>query len=188
MQFDVILEGARAGDAASIDELHRRFAPAVLARIRKRLSPRLRRWYDTADIGQSVFLEVLRDLPRFENRGERAFHHWLYLKAENKLRMKLRKEVGRGRRGVRVALDGVPVPPVPDDGPVTAASNKEERARLQRALHALAPGQRKLLQLRARDGLSYADMARRLALPSTDAARVRYARALLALRKRWQTI
>ena len=61
VRFETILQGARDGDAAAVEALHRRFAPAVLARIRSRLTPALRRWYDTADIGQSVFLEVLRD-------------------------------------------------------------------------------------------------------------------------------
>jgi RNA polymerase sigma-70 factor (ECF subfamily) len=187
MRFEAILEGARAGDPAAVEELHRRFAPAVFARVRSRQPLALRRWYDTADIGQSVFLEVLRDLPRFEDRGEQAFRHWLYVKAENKVRMKLRKDVGPGKRRWQAPLEAYDAT-ARGDGPVTAASAREERARLERALKALEPAQRNLIQLRTRDGLSYADMAERLALPSSDAARVRYARALLALREQWQAV
>ena len=50
----------------------------VLARIRDRLTPSLRRRFDTADLGQSVFADVLKDLPEFEGyrveRAEPTFH------------------------------------------------------------------------------------------------------------------
>ena len=62
------------------------FGRYVMATIRRRLLPPLRRRYDTMDLSQSVFREVLRDLPRFEDRGEPAFVRWLAIKSENKTR------------------------------------------------------------------------------------------------------
>jgi RNA polymerase sigma-70 factor (ECF subfamily) len=187
--FARLLRAARAGDDEALAALHRRFAPAVFARVRSRLPSRLRRWYDTTDLGQSVFAEVLRDLPRFEDRGEREFRHWLYLKAESKVKAKLRKELGAGGRRWQEPLDDGDRAPVParETTPSGAASAAEERAHLARALEALAPAQRQVIRLRAQEGLPFADVARRLALPSPDAARVRYARALLELRKQWTT-
>jgi RNA polymerase sigma-70 factor (ECF subfamily) len=185
--FARLLNAARAGDEEALEALHRRFAPAVFARVRSRLPSGLRRWYDTADIGQSVFAEVLRDLPRFEDRGERQFRHWLYLKAESKVKAKLRGELGvRGRRW-QALLDDHDRAAVPAGGtsPSGAAAAAEERVRLARALDALSPAQRAVIHLRAQEGLPFADVARRLALPSPDAARVRYARALLELRRAW---
>jgi RNA polymerase sigma factor (sigma-70 family) len=187
--FARLLVAARAGDERALEALHRRFAPAVMARVRSRLPPGLRRWYDTADIGQSVFAEMLRDLRRFEDRGERQFRHWLYIKAENKVRAKLRGEFGASGHRWQALLDdqnGAGVP-ARDATPSAAALAEEERARLARALEALTPAQRSVIRLRAQEGLAFADVARRLSLPSPDAARVRYARALLELRRLWTT-
>jgi RNA polymerase sigma-70 factor (ECF subfamily) len=185
--FAHLLAAARSGDEDALEALHRRFAPAVLARVRSRLPASMRRWYDTADIGQSVFAEVLRDLARFEDRGERQFRHWLYMKAESKLQAKMRKELGvRGRRWQPLLDDQDGVDALaPDETPSSAVSAEEERVRLARALEALTPEQRSVIHMRAQEGLPFGDIAQRLALPSPDAARVRYARALLALRNRW---
>lgn len=185
--FARVLEAARAGDENALEELHRRFAPVVLARVRERLPPSLRRWYDTADIVQSVFAEVLRDLPRFEDRGERSFRHWLYTKAESEVWAKARVELGaRGHRWQALLEDreGAAIA-ASDATPSGAASAAEERRKLARALELLTPAQRRVIHLRAQEGLPFADVARRLGLRSPDAARVRYARALLELRKQW---
>lgn len=187
--FERLLTAAREGDDDAIEAIHRRFAPAMFARIRSRLPRGLRRWYDTSDIAQSVFAEVLRDLRRFEDRGESKFRHWLYLKAENEIRAKLRKELGsRGRRW-QALLDELDRDAVParELTPSGAASAADERARLASVLELLAPVQRDVIRLRAQQGLPFADVAQRLALPSADAARVRYARALLELRRLWTT-
>src|SRR5688572_8347437 len=93
-----LIAAARSGDDVSAVALWSRYGAVVRGAIRKRLSPSLRRRYDTDDIAQSVFADLLRDLARFEDRGENAFKHWLYLKAENKVRDKLRRVLGRGRR------------------------------------------------------------------------------------------
>lgn len=187
--FGRLLTAARAGDEEALEAIHRRFAPAVLARVRSRLPSDLRRLYDTADIAQSVFAEVLRDLQRFEDRGELRFRHWLYRKAESGVWAKLRREFGaRGqRRQVLLGDDARASLPARDTTPSAAASVREERARVTRALEQLAPSQRSVIHLRTHEGLAFADIAARLGLPTADAARVRYARALLELRKRWTT-
>jgi RNA polymerase sigma-70 factor (ECF subfamily) len=187
--FGRLLTAARAGDEEALAMLHRRFAPAVLARVRSRLPPGLRRWYDTADIAQSVFAEVLRDIGRFEDRGETRFRHWLYRKAESEVWGKMRREFGaRGhRRQDLLGDEDREALLARGTTPSSAAAGREERARLARALETLTPEQRSVIHLRAHEGLAFADVAQRLGLPSADAARVRYARTLLELRKRWTT-
>ena len=106
MDFSELLEEAKRGRQHAFSELHRRYQFKVLARVRDRLTPSLRRRYDTLDLSQSVFLEVLRDLPDFENRGERAFRNWLYIKAENKVRTKLRRQLGREGARRETTLEG----------------------------------------------------------------------------------
>jgi RNA polymerase sigma-70 factor (ECF subfamily) len=188
MDFSLLLDRAKHGDAGALAELHGRYQPLVLARVRDGLHRGLRRHYDTLDLGQSVVVEVLRDLPDFEDRGEPAFRHWLYIKAENKVRAKLRKH--NGRRGTRppetnltaasgaAALDDSP-------GPATAVDEADAESRLAAILAQLDDAHREVVLLRAAEGLSFHEVAVRLGLPGADAARKRYARALLALRERW---
>src|SRR5262245_22536778 len=88
--FSLLLQRAKHGERDALGELHQRYAPLVLARIRDGFRPDLRRRFDPEDLSQSVAVEVLRDLGRFEDRGEAAFRHWLYIKAESKVAARLR--------------------------------------------------------------------------------------------------
>lgn len=185
--FGELIRDAKAGRPPALAELHRRYASPVLARVRQRLTPTLRRHYDTLDLTQSVFKDVLEDLPRFVDRGERAFRNWLYTRAENKVRMKLRRQLdGKGRRRERTVTNGA-VLVARDEGPSTIAGGREDHARLETALTSMEAPEREILLLRVRERLSYAEIAGRLALRSPDAARMRYARALAALRSRWKS-
>jgi len=184
--FSSLLAEARRGDSGALAELHRRYFPAVLARLGRRRASILRRHFDTVDLSQSVFVDVLRDLPRFEDRGEDAFRSWLLLKAENKVRMKLRHRMDRdGRLREDLLTMGADRLQSYAPGPVTSAGDSEERGWLHEALLALPPPDRRIVLLRTREGLPYAEIARRVGLESADAARMRFARALLALRRNW---
>jgi RNA polymerase sigma-70 factor (ECF subfamily) len=158
----------------------------VLGAVRRRLPPALRRRADSMDVAQSVFEDVLRDLPRFEERGEEAFRHWLYLKTENKIRDAWRRKLGpdgRPREDAMGSNDAEPAARGP--GPATEAGEIDEAVRLRRAVAELQPAQREIVTLRDEAGLGFAAIAERLGLPGADAARMRYARALVALRKNW---
>lgn len=185
--FSELLHAAQRGDRAAMAELHSRHMAAVLARARDRLRPGLRRQFDTADIGQSVFAEVIRELPRFEDRGEKAFRNWLYIRTERKIIDKLRKMFGVNGRA-REVNEPTAARQVPRNGagPRTAAALRDEFARVESALEELPELDRQVVLLRGRENLSHEEVARRLELPSADAARMRYSRALLALRERWK--
>jgi len=186
MEFSRLIKRAKEGDEAALAALYRDHVPRVLALIRARLSSSLRRKFDTLDIGHSVYLEVMRDLGEFEDRGERAFRSWLFIKAENKLRSKFRRDLHRrgGRREVTLQ------PGVADQyldrisSPLSMASRNEEEEQVHDALARLDRGYRRVVRLRTEDSLSYAEVAGWLDLPSADAARKMYARALLKLRQK----
>jgi RNA polymerase sigma-70 factor, ECF subfamily len=190
--FSAVLARARAGDSAAFEALHHAFADRVLATVRRDLSPLLRRRYDTMDLAQSVFVEVLRDLPRFEDRGEGPFVRWLQLKAENKVRQKLRRSLrpSGGPREVALGETAERSLAARSAGPDGAAGEDEDRrldaARAQALLCELDPVQQDVVRLHDQEGLTFRQVAERLGLPSEDAARMRHARALLALRKRWK--
>jgi RNA polymerase sigma factor (sigma-70 family) len=185
--FADVLRDAKRGDADALRELHARYERCVLAVIRKRLGPGLRSRYDTVDLAQSVFEDVLRDLPAFEDRGEEAFRHWLYKKAENKVRDAWRRRLhpeGGAREGQLVTADGE-ITTERGPGPATRAEAGDDCERLRAVLATLSGPQREVLKLRDQDELAFADIAERLGLPNADAARMRHVRALLALRNAW---
>lgn len=88
---------AIAKDAASIEALLVRHLPGLHGWMRLRMGAVLRARETPEDLVQSVAREVLAELDTFEWRGEAAFRHWLYLKAQHKLVDKVRF-VGAERR------------------------------------------------------------------------------------------
>lgn len=182
--FHSLIERAKRGDDDAIAALYDRYGGAVSSVIRARLSPLLRQHYDTLDLWQSVFVEVLRELPRFEDRGERAFRNWLAVKGRSKVDAKLRKHVGPARRRVAVRLETTAVEGLGDLGPDPAARvEREDSCRaLERALAGLVEIDRSVVRLRTQGGLDFDEIAARVGIVSADAARKRYARALIALR------
>jgi RNA polymerase sigma factor (sigma-70 family) len=178
-EFAEVLRKARAREPNAVDALWSRYQRRVRGLIARRLSPLLRVGYDTDDIAQSVFAEMLRDLPRFEDRGEECFRHWLYIKAENKVRGKLRKALrtvdARDRGSPRDGAEGDPQAPSAGD---------EEATFLRVAVEGMDAGARAVIRLRHEQGLGYEEIAACLGLASPEAARKRHARALVALRDR----
>lgn len=185
--FAELLRRAKAGDASAFAEIDARHGKAILLRIRDRLPNVLRRHYDSLDLRQSVVAEVLRDLHRFEDRGEDAFRNWLYLKAENKIRSKLRRHLGKDGARAAASLDDVDdEPPSPAPSPATQAGDADDAAALRDVFAGLDDEDREVLALRTELGLPFAEIASRVGLPTADAARKRYARALLLLRGRME--
>jgi len=185
--FTALLRKAQQGDAEALRELHARYESRVLAVVHRRLAPALRSRCDTADVAQSVFEDVLRDLPKFEDRGEEAFRHWLYLKAENKIRDAWRRRCrpdGGPREAPLETSDGDRVAGR-RRGPATQAGDADDVARLRAVVATLSSGQREILSLRDDEGLAFGQIAERLGLAGADAARMRYARVLVTIRERW---
>lgn len=184
--FSATLRRAQGGDPSAVADLYLRFAPRIHAAIRPRLPASLRRRYDTSDVAQSVFAEVLRDLPRLEDRGEAAFASLLHLKAVNKIRRRLKRDLGRGgiRAEVRLGTDEPLAARVrtPDED----AAAGEDDVRLHRLVADADPGTRTMLRMRG-EGRSFAAIADALGLPTADAARKRHARAIAELRARWRS-
>ena len=186
--FSELIQAASSGETHAQGELHRRYVPYVVRRLRSRARNGLRRWHDTADLAQSVFHEVLRDLPRVEDRGETAFRNWVLIKAENKVRAKYRRTRSAG--GVLREQSWTPTldPTMGGSGPATHMQIGESVDRVQKAMATLNASQREILQLRDTEGLRYAEIAREMGIVSPDAARMQHARALLALRAAWKTL
>jgi RNA polymerase sigma factor (sigma-70 family) len=178
--FSDLLRRASERNAAAVEELWSRYQTKVRGLIAKRLNGTVRRGCDTDDVAQSVFAELMRDLPRFEDRGEPAFRRWLYLKAENKVYDKLRK-AGTGQRAYAAVARRF-APESAEGGAVDEAERVESLDRLHDALDRIDADERAVLRLRYDQRMGYVDIAECLGLPSADAARKRHARALVSLR------
>jgi RNA polymerase sigma factor (sigma-70 family) len=184
-EFSELLRRVRVGDGAAVAELYEVYRERVSRVAHRGLGSRLKSRYDTADITQSVFGDMLRELPAFEDRGERAFHAWLLTKVRHKLASKARRQTSKDGRVRERRLDTEPGLAGSADDPQDAAGLADDTARLTTLLGGLDPERRAVIGLFLDQGLSWDEIARRLSLPSAAAARMRYVRAVAALRDRW---
>lgn len=141
---------------------------------------RLPRWArdvaDTADLVQDTLLETLKQLDRFEHRGNGALQAYLRQAVMNRIRNEFRK---RAIRGVASTLDSR----MPDEAtsPLEAAIGQELLDEYDAALTRLRPEERDAVVSRVEFDLSYAELADVLDKPSPDAARMAVVRALVRL-------
>lgn len=184
-EFSNVLRAAKAGNGAALAELIDRGSGTMDRVLRCRMNRFLRRRYDTADLRQSVVLEILKDLPRFEDRGEDAFLSWLAIKAVNKLRKKFRGLLTRDGKPHEVELPD-DSSPFADSSPLLASLRNEEIEELRRVLDRLPEHSRRILLLRNSERMTFGEISDRIGLPGPDAARKQYVRALLKLRSEWK--
>lgn len=171
-----LLDRARAGDHAALNELFERHLPML----RRWTHGRLPRWArdvaDTADLVQDTLLDTLKQLDRFEHRGNGALEAYLRQAVMNRIRNEFRK---RAIRGVASTLDSR----MPDEAtsPLEAAIGQELLDEYDAALKRLRPEERDAVVSRVEFDLSYAELADVLDKPSPDAARMAVVRALVRL-------
>ncbi len=183
---------AAAGDAEAAAALFERYYGRVLAIVRKRLGPKLRRYHESGDLVQEAMLHAVRDLGAGDVRDEGAFVAWMAGIVENRLRDMAKyhgaqkRDGARERRagslefeGERDGLDHL-YRAMSGDSPVSAAARNEQRAVVTAALDALDPRARSLIELRAA-GQSWAQVAQAIEAPSDGAARMSHARAMVQL-------
>lgn len=184
-----LLEQVAQGNADALNALLRRYRPRLHAFIGARLDPRVRSRVDPSDVVQEVQLEVARRMDDFLRRDPMPFHLWVRKTAYERL-LKVRRDHRRDRRSVEreVALPDrsslLLARPLLAGGPSPSqqVAAREFAERVSRAVAELAEPDREILLMRHMEELNYADIACLLDL-SADAARQRYGRALLRLRK-----
>src|SRR5215471_17726321 len=96
-----LVQAAQQQDRAAIEQLLVRQLPGLEAFVRLRMGAELRKHATPPDLVQSVCREVLEDLSGFEYRGEAPFRHWLFTRAENKLKEKHRYHHRQKRSSAR---------------------------------------------------------------------------------------
>jgi RNA polymerase sigma-70 factor (ECF subfamily) len=147
--FPHILTAAREGADWAWARLYRDLAPSVLGYLRARGAA------EPDDLTGEVFLQVVRDLRRFEG-GEREFRAWMFTIAHHRLIDDARQ---RSRRPVEPAAE------VEDwETPAEDAHEQVLRAfgteRVRGIIEQLAPEQRDVLLLRVLGGLTVSEVAK----------------------------
>jgi RNA polymerase sigma-70 factor (ECF subfamily) len=186
---DLLAQVAK-GDRQALGSLLQRYRPRLHAFVEARLDPRVRTRVDPSDVVQEVQLEVTRRMDDFLNRNPMPFHLWVRKTAYERMLKVQRDHRQRARRAVdrEVALPEhssllLAKPLLTGaSSPSRQLAAREFADRVGQAVAGLAEADREILLMRHAEQLPYVEIACLLDI-EVDAARKRYGRALLRLRK-----
>jgi RNA polymerase sigma-70 factor, ECF subfamily len=147
----------------AVEMLLVRHLPGLRAWLQLRMGARLRARETPEDLVQSVAREALGDLSMFDWRGEAAFRHWLYVKAQRKLIDKARY-VGADKRSPdrecmihsQLSGGGLVGQLLSPSGEVQSL---EEIERIERAFSELSEDYQEAISMRRLCGLEYEQIA-----------------------------
>jgi RNA polymerase sigma factor (sigma-70 family) len=148
-RFTPLLEAAREGSEAAWQEIYADLAPVVLGYLRANGAP------DAEDVLSEVFLQVARDIARFDG-DERGFRSWVFTIAHHRL-------IDARRHSARRPVELSPEPPEPGgraDAAAEEALAKIGTEEVQRVLGTLSEDQRAVLLLRVIGDLSIEEVAK----------------------------
>ena len=148
---------AGVGRDLPLQELLERHLPDLRAYLRRRARGLLAARESASDLAQSVCREVIEHVDRFEHGAEESFRAWLYRTAERKLVSRYRYYTAIKRDGGPPESDG-PLPPTPSQ----QVAAREELAAAEAALARLEAPYREAILLSRIEGLSHAEIARRM--------------------------
>jgi len=134
-------------------------------------------WHEAEDCAQEALLKAWARRAQFDGRA--APRTWIFAIARNQWLDRLRrKQVRRKQETMPEELDRLASPQSP---PHAAAGRNELREAIRRAVAHLPPEQGEALALRESEGLTFAQVAEVLGVPTgTAKSRVRYALLKLA--------
>jgi RNA polymerase sigma-70 factor, ECF subfamily len=161
-----LVAAAQHRESGAVEQLLVRHLPGLEAFVRLRMGAALRSLMSAPDLVQSVCREVLEDLGDFEFRGEAPFRHWLFVRAENKLREKHRYHSAEKR-------DHQKLEPMTDVGraapvyqtlctPTRELAMQESMRAVEAAFDQLPDDYREAITLHKLCGLSHAEIAQRM--------------------------
>jgi RNA polymerase sigma-70 factor, ECF subfamily len=176
----LLLERARAGDHAALNELVQRYLPRLSRWATGRLPPGARGLLDTDDIVQETVVKTIRNIDRIDVQREGALQAYL----REALRNRFTDAYRAAGQGAGAAIESN-VPAI-DPSPLEVAIGIETLARYEAALRRLKPEDREAVILRVELCYKYAEIADLLGKSSPDAARVAVSRALARLAREMQ--
>jgi RNA polymerase sigma-70 factor (ECF subfamily) len=184
-----LLDEIRGGDRSAFGRLFELFQPGLRQFVANRLDPRVRARLDASDVVQETQMEAYRRMDDYLARRPMPFRIWLRRTAYERLLKLRRHHVDAGRRSVGREL-GLPDrsslllarPFLDCASPDRKVDRDELVRRVREALAGLSETDREVLLMRHAEELPYREIGGILDLDPA-AARKRYGRALLRLRK-----
>lgn len=172
----VLLEGAKSGEAQAVEMLMRRYGPRLRRWAAGRLPGYARHIDDTEDIVQDVLVQAMHNVGHFEQRQEGAFHSYLRTAVLNRIRNRVRHAGVKGRAQQPV-IDTYQ----PPRSPLEELIGTDALERYERALAELREADRELVVAHVELDCSYEELAEITERPSPNAARMALKRALVRL-------
>jgi len=189
-----LVRQAQEGELVAYGELFARYYPRVRSLVRQRISPEVRKEMESGDVLQEAMMNAIRGFSGFEVRSRKELIGWFARIIENHLRTSLRQMHAQKRdRSLEVPLEFVttymeesaPNHRLAEGGPdpFELTARKEQQRILRESLEDLEPEQRRVIQLRHGERMSWAEVATELGRSGPDAARMLYARARIHLQR-----
>jgi RNA polymerase sigma-70 factor (ECF subfamily) len=163
----------QAGDLSPASEIYDRYS----GRIYNFALRFLKNAEAAEDATQEVFVKMIRHASQFQ--GDAKLSTWLFSITANWCRDFLRKADNKSKESDDVL---VTLPAPAEQAPDRNLEQRENEARIQRALKALTPEQREAILLSRYQGLSYAEIAQ-ISGCSEGAVKTRVFRAMETLKK-----
>jgi RNA polymerase sigma-70 factor, ECF subfamily len=189
-----LLERARAGDHAALNEIFARHEGRLKRMVELRLDRRLQSRIDPSDVIQEAYVEVVRRLNEFLPEPKYPLFLWLRLIVGERLLKLHRQHLGTQMRdvGLEVSIFRGALPAASSaalaahllgkhTSPTQAAVRAERMMRIQDALNTVDPIDREVLSLRHFEQMTLAETALSLGIEESAAAK-RYIRALKRLK------
>lgn len=189
-----LLQRARDGDQAALNELFSRYRERLHRMVEIRLDRRLQARIDASDVIQEAYMDVVARLEEYLRDPRFPLFLWLRLIVGERLMKLHRHHLGTQMRdaGVEVSLYRGALPTASSaalaaqllgkhTSPTQAAARAERMLRLQEALNTLDSVDREVLSLRNFEELTLAETAQVLGITESGAAK-RYIRALQRLK------
>ena len=171
-----LLLQARSGDRTARERLAERYLPPLRRWARGRVPAGARDLTDTDDLVQMTLMAALDRVEAFEYRQDGAFAAYLRRVLQNKIRDQARR---MGRRPDHQPLDDGWESEEPT--PLEAAIGQEKLDCYERGLARLSTQHQEMVILRVEFGFTFAEVAEAVGAPSSNAARMAIARALVRL-------
>ena len=167
-----LIERARAGDQRAFDQLFLRYEMPLMRWAHGRLCASARGQNETRDVVLNCFSKAFNSLDRFVYRHQGSFVGYLHEILKNDVASMNRRWM---TKKPSAELDG----DYPDSAlrPDEEYEGKERKERFERALAALTPREQELIVMREM-GLTHAEIAVELELPTANAARMAVTRAI----------
>jgi len=189
-----LLELARTGDKAALNEIFAQHRARLRRMVELRLDRRLQSRIDASDVIQEAYVDVVRRLEEYLKKPDYPLFLWLRLIVGERMVKLHRHHLGAQMRdaGLEVSIYRGALPEASSaalaaqllgkhTSPTQAAVRAERMMRLQEALNTLDPMDREVLSLRHFEEMSLAETALTLGIQESAAAK-RYVRALKRLK------